>query len=299
MQPNWIPTDKFYHQILETPDAVKRRQLFLELIVEPWKPMMAMVQGRNGIQTSDELAGARTWKWLLPDQTDKIEKLLAQMEGADAWGMGKAALAKAVAAFTPWHTQLGIDAITGWLLLADSSPTDPADLGYTGATDWMNPRFVCQYWHPTEHNLARIGTVVTHEMHHLIRLRAHPWDMMRTTVADYIVLEGSAESFATSLFGEDKVGRFVSDLSDGEVECARQLIGEGLDKTGFNVIRSYIFGDALAEQSGFAPLGGMPTYGGYAVGYRVVQAFLQRSGKSIEETTFLSAKEIIAGSGYF
>jgi uncharacterized protein YjaZ len=77
------------------------------------------------------------------------------------------------------------------------------------------------------------------------------------------------------------------------------MIGEGLQRTGFDVIRAYIFGDTLADRSGFAPLGGMPTYGGYAIGYRVVQAFMQHSGLSIEEVTFLPASEIVAGSGFF
>jgi uncharacterized protein YjaZ len=43
----------------------------------------------------------------------------------------------------------------------------------------------------------------------------------------------------------------------------------------------------------------MPAYSGYAVGYHVVQSFLQRSGKTIEEATFLPADEIVSGSGYF
>ncbi len=44
---------------------------------------------------------------------------------------------------------------------------------------------------------------------------------------------------------------------------------------------------------------GMPTYGGYAIGYRVVQAYLKRTGRSIEAATFTSAQEIIAELGYF
>lgn len=43
----------------------------------------------------------------------------------------------------------------------------------------------------------------------------------------------------------------------------------------------------------------MPTYGGYATGYHVVQASLKRGGLSIEEATFLPAKEIVSGSGFF
>jgi uncharacterized protein YjaZ len=189
--------------------------------------------------------------------------------------------------------------VTGWLVLADPARSNPLERGYTGATDWFEPRFIGQFWEPNEHNLPRLPGLVAHEMHHLIRLRAFPFDMQRTSVADYIVLEGTAESFAASLFGEQVVGSFITEFDAAEFETARKLIGQGLDATGFDVIRGYIFGDALAERSGFKALGGMPTYGGYAIGYQVVQAFLKRSGRSIEETTFLPAAEIVAGSGFF
>jgi uncharacterized protein YjaZ len=35
------------------------------------------------------------------------------------------------------------------------------------------------------------------------------------------------------------------------------------------------------------------------VGYHVVQAFLQRSGLSVEEATFVPTNEIVSGSGFF
>jgi uncharacterized protein YjaZ len=101
--------------------------------------------------------------------------------------------------------------------------------------------------------------------------------MQRTTVADYIVVEGAAESFTASLFGEDKVGYFITEFDPAELETARRLVGQGLRVTGFNVIRSYIFGDALAERSGYTSLGGMPTYGVYAIRYPVVHAFLKEA----------------------
>ncbi|MCE7981520.1 MAG: hypothetical protein DYG89_10030 [Caldilinea sp. CFX5] len=296
MKANWIPTNQYYQQILMSSDSATRHQLYLNLIVEPWQPMMTMVTGDSN---GDALAGARAWKWLLPDQLVQIGALLAQMEAAHAWQVGADALEKAVAAFAPWHDQIGFPEITGWLLLADPAQANPVEPGYTGAIDWLNPRFVCQFWQPNEANLSRIGAVIAHEMHHLIRLRAFPWHMHNTTVADYIVMEGTAESFATALFGADKVGDYAIGLTADEFAQARRLIGQGLQVTGFNVLRSYIFGDTLAEQSGFAPLGGMPRYGGYAIGYHIVQEFLRRSGLSITETTFLPADEIVAGSGVF
>ena len=299
MKTNWIPTNDYYHRILDAPDATTRHQLYLDLLVEPWKPMMEMMSRQFGSDTDDTLAGARAWAWLLPEQVAEMAALLERMESADAWTIGGQALERAAARFDRWEAQIPFDTVTGWLVLADPTRSNPMERGYTGATDWTQPRFIGQFWEPNEDNLSRLPGLIAHEMHHLIRLRLFPWDMQKTSVADYIVLEGTAESFATSLFGEDKVGYYVTEVDTGELEAARHLIGQNLQATGFNVIRGYIFGDALAERSGFQPVGGMPTYGGYAIGYHVVQAFLRRSGISIEEATFLPAVEIVEGSGFF
>ena len=40
-------------------------------------------------------------------------------------------------------------------------------------------------------------------------------------------------------------------------------------------------------------------FAGYALGYRAVQAYLARTGRSAAEATFLPAAEILAESGYF
>jgi uncharacterized protein YjaZ len=163
----------------------------------------------------------------------------------------------------------------------------------------MEPRLIGQFWQPNEYNLRCLPGLIAHEMHHLIRLRLFPWDIMKTSVADYIVLEGMAESMATAVFGKEVLGYYVTEADETSLNTARQLIGANLQATGFNVIRGYIFGDAMAEQGAFEPVGGMPTYGGYAVGYHVVQAFLQRSGLSVEEATFVPTNEIVSGSGFF
>lgn len=123
--------------------------------------------------------------------------------------------------------------------------------------------------------LAKLPGAVVHELHRLIRLRLFPWNMAATSVADYIIYEGMAESFATSLFSEEVVGYYVTDFDDDQLETARALVRDGLDETGFNIIR------------------------GYAIGYRVVQAYLQRTGTTVEEATFLTADEVIRQSSFF
>jgi uncharacterized protein YjaZ len=43
----------------------------------------------------------------------------------------------------------------------------------------------------------------------------------------------------------------------------------------------------------------VPAFAGYALGFRAVQEYLRRTGKSVAETTLMPAEEIIAESGYF
>jgi uncharacterized protein YjaZ len=295
---HWIPTDEYYHRILDAPDEAARRQLYLDLLVRPWQPMMSMLGSRFGADESDPLSGARAWAWLLPHQTGEMQALLAKLETAQAWQIGREALQRAAGQFEAYADHIPFDSVEGWLALADPARANTAEGGYTGGVDWTYPRFVGQFWDPNERNLPRLPALVAHEMHHLIRLRAFPWGP-GTSVGDYLVIEGTAEAFAASLFGEDRIGWFVTDFDPAGLETARRLIGPALAKTGFHTIRGYIFGDASAHEWGFEPVGGMPAYGGYAVGYHVVRAFLERTGTSIEAATFLPAAEIIQGSGYF
>lgn len=289
MKVNWIKTNEIFRQIINEPE--NKAALYIEKIVTPWQMMMQMFsQGSD-----DPLAGARAWHWILPDQLDKVPALLDELEAADAWEIGADAMEKAVQAFEPYD--LPIDEFEGWLMIANPQTSDAVAQGYTGAVDWMNPRFVVQYDTLTPRNLKALPGAIVHEMNHLVRLRVFPWDIMKTSVADYIIHEGLAESFAAQLFGEDVIGYYVTDIDETQLETAKNLIRQNLDTTGFNEIRAYIFGDHFAYMHGVSV--GMPTYGGYAIGYRVVQAYLQRMGKTAAEATFIPAQEIIEQSGYF
>jgi uncharacterized protein YjaZ len=116
--------------------------------------------------------------------------------------------------------------------------------------------------------------------------------------ADYIVAEGLAESFAAELFGEEVVGYYVTDFNEEELATAKRVIGSALDITGFDAVRGYIFGDTIAAHMGL-PKAGVSNFAGYAMGYRVVRQYLERTGKSVAEATFLPSHEIIAESGFF
>lgn len=297
MKTTIVPTNEIYHRIIDAPDAGTRHALYVEHLVAPWQQMLGMMAHGGPAVADDPLAGARAWNWLLPEQLDALPEALAVLEEADAWAVAGDALEQAAGCFAAYADRLPIDRVEGWLVLADPARSDPVMRGYTGGVDWFEPRFIGQFDTPNASNLPRLPGLVVHEMHHLIRLRLFPWGV-QTTVADYIVHEGLAEAFAASLFGEDAVTFFVSDVPDEDVATARGVMRDGLSLTGFDTLRAYMFGQHWAEAMGLPDVG-MPTYGGYTIGYRVVKAFLERTGTPVTAATFLPAGEIVEQSGYF
>ncbi len=298
MNIKWIDTRGIYRSIIAARENNEREQIYIEQLLKPWEQMMAMVAGQFGNATEDPFAGARAWHWLLPEQLQSVPDALAMLEAANAWETGAAAMQKAADYFADCAERIPIECIEGWLVLADSETADPIGRGYTGGIDFMQPRFIVQYDSPNDYNLPRLGGCIVHEMHHLIRSKAVPWNMMTATVADYIIHEGLAESFAAELFSEDVVGYYVTEFDEAQLDTARTLIGNNLAATGFDTLRAFIFGDHWAQKLGL-PVVGMPNYGGYAIGYRVVQAYLKRTGCKVKEATFVPAAEIVAESGYF
>ena len=298
MKAQFVRTDTIYHDIINAPDNETRRQIYREKLIQPWKPMMDMVSGMWGQEATDDFAGARMWAWVLPEDLTSTPDALQKLEDANAWQVATDALNKGVAAFALFADRIALDEVEGWLVVSDPQRADPIGRGYTGAIDFMQPRFICQYDTPTEKNLRALPGCVVHEFNHIVRGRIMPWDMSKVSVADYIVHEGLAESFAAELFGKEVVGYYVTEIAADQLAIAKSLIADGLDKTGFDVIRSYIFGEHWAEKLNL-PRIGMPDFGGYAVGYHVVQAYLKRTGCTVAEATFIPAQTIVRESGYF
>jgi uncharacterized protein YjaZ len=106
-----------------------------------------------------------------------------------------------------------------------------------------------------------------------------------------------AESFAASLFGEEFIGPWVTGVQGADLDTSRRIISKSLDVKGFREVRKYIFGKhpMIPKTDGF----GMPFCGGYAVGYHAVQAYLRKTGISIEKATIIDGNETMKSSGYF
>lgn len=289
-----IDTHNAYRRLLAAPEAATKAAIFRDELAAPFAGLAQIFGG------SDPVASFAQWGMRLDQFADEQQaqtsaKLDALVQ-ADAFGRAARSLERARAAFAPFAAHIPIERVVFGLYLADLGAM-PLSEGFSG--HGAIPGYVMTLYDRTDdYTLARVEPITVHEFNHNVRFAVVPFNMMTTSVGEYIVAEGLAEAFAAELYGADMLGPWVSGLDDAALAQAREVIGGALDTTGFNEIRGYVFGDAISEWMGL-PKAGVPPFAGYAIGYRVVQAFLARSGMSAAAATFLPASEIITGSGYW
>lgn len=177
---------------------------------------------------------------------------------------------------------------------------DPAKLelqhGYSGFGGI--PGYIQISIDPNSYNIPRIPAVIAHEFHHNIRFSYVDWDHGNVTVGDYLVIEGLAESFAKELYGVECLGPWVTSFDEEDLQYSTEVIEKALDVKGFAEVSSYMFGDTIAISQGYQPVG-LLEFAGYAVGYKVVQSFMEKNNVGIAEATLLSSDEIISECGIF
>lgn len=107
-----------------------------------------------------------------------------------------------------------------------------------------------------------------------------------------------AESFARELFGTERLGPWVTRFDHEDLQYSIDVINEVLDVKGFSEVSRYMFGDPIAKDKGFEPVG-LSAFAGYAVGYHAVQSFMNQHHITISEATRLDAKAILSQCGLF
>ncbi len=150
---------------------------------------------------------------------------------------------------------------------------------------WLN------LW-PSPENLDRIEATAVHELNHNLRYTNAPhfWDPAAVTVGEQVVSEGLADAFAREMYaglGYTRIG-----LAAQHDDAVFDKVVAGLGVTGMQNFAAYVHGDATALRFGGTPVG-LPTGAGYAVGNRLVDAYLVASGRSAAEALLVDADEVI------
>lgn len=287
-----------YERLLQITNSEERKDFFRYTMMQPFKKMWKLInvpikaKKENGY---DVLIATKMLGYADISDDKTIKEALTILKGSNAYAVAentiKTCIDKAV------HAGLKINAKEIKLGLYISDPEKlKLSNGYTGFGGI--PGFITVNIYPNHYNLPRIPAVIAHEFHHNIRFSYFDWDYGNVTVADYLVIEGLAESFARELYGAEQLGPWVTSMNKEEVEYSTNVIREALELKGFAEVSSYMFGDEIAVQEGYQPVG-LPFCAGYAVGYKAVQAYMKKYNKTIYEATLASTDDIINGCELF
>jgi uncharacterized protein YjaZ len=228
------------------------------------------------------------------DDPRYLEALQRLIE-ADAWGQVRRELARA------WEYQRSVlpgirhpDRIEVVLTLGnpDEEIFMQRTLGYYGMG--AMPGSIWMVVWPTDYNLTRLGACGVHELVHNLRT---PNVESRFNLAEWVIHEGLAEVFTVEVCGLDSTGAWYAGVTGAALdEAFEKITGAFGTGTSFPDWTPYVLGDAVAERMGLRTAG-IPHMGGYAVGRRIIERYIERTGLKAAQAIVRPTAEILTGAG--
>lgn len=266
-----------------------RREGLLRTMLEPVAGMYRFFPGDVDLADMHRMS----FGFPLVGRDDDCLRALDAMRDADAWSRIERALDDAIAVQAAATPGLVVPDLTVLLVLGDPDDGHFMDevRGFSGNGS-MTGYLALTMW-PTHENLDRIEAAAVHELNHNLRYAPGGvvWDPAAVTVGEQIVSEGLADAFARQLYGDDQgftpIG--VPHLADDDVFAT---VVSGLDVTGMQNFAAWVHGDPTAMRFGAAPVG-VPTGGGYAVGNRLVDAYLAATGQDAAAALHVPSRVLI------
>ncbi|MFI7001141.1 DUF2268 domain-containing protein [Nocardia sp. NPDC050175] len=215
---------------------------------------------------------------------------LEELHDAQAWDRIEAAMNAALSVQLTATPDIRVPDITVMIVLGDHTDAHFIDVGLGMSGNGGISGYIWLAFWPSPENLARLEAVAVHELNHNLRYSNVRWDPETVTVGEHVVSEGLADAFARHLYGDLGYTRIgVPSLTDDAVYD--KVIG-GLGVRGMQNFAAYVHGDAIAARYGGTPVG-LPTGAGYAVGNRLVDAYLARTGQQSPDALLVDAADVI------
>lgn len=220
---------------------------------------------------------------------------LQRLVKADAWGQLRRELARA------WEYQRSVlpgirhpDRVE--VVLTLGNPDDQVfidhTLGYYGMGAIPGSIWVVAW--PTDYNLTRIGACGVHELAHNLRT---PNVETQFNLAEWVIQEGLAELFTVEVCGADSTGAWYAGVTGPALDAAYARVTAAFGTgSSFAEWTGYVLGDEIAGRMGRRPAG-VPHMGGYAVGRRIVERYLEKTGLKAAQAIVRPTAEILAGAG--
>ncbi|MDQ0381625.1 DUF2268 domain-containing putative Zn-dependent protease [Amycolatopsis thermophila] len=224
---------------------------------------------------------------------EPCREALEALHDADAWPRIEHALEDALAVQLAATPGITVPDVTVLIVLGD-----PGDAYFMGPALGMTangsvPGYLFLNFWPYPENLARLEATAVHELHHNLRYAEGGvvWDPATVTVGEQVVSEGLADAFARQLYG-DELGYARLGVPHLHDDAVFAKVVEGLGVTGMRNFTAWVHGDEAAARFGATPVG-LPAGAGYAVGNRLVDAYLAATGRSAAEALHVDSREVI------
>lgn len=294
MEIKHVRSDEIYKKIIAAP-VEKRNDIYRYEMMKPFEKKWACynipikARQENGY---DVIMASKMLGYLAPEQVDEHQKASVDLISEDTfWKSCQSSIEDALGRFVNAGIELPVQNYLYTILLADpESPYTILSEGYSG--DGGIPGYIFGAITPNTYTISRLPAALAHECNHNVRFQFEKW-RNDISLAGMMVTEGLAENYATSIYGEEKLGPWVSKVDmDTLNHDIKPLIKEALDVSGMDNLTAYLYGDEIAKMRGYFPVG-MPYCAGYACGYYMIKHYLNKTGRTIMEATLVPTEEIL------
>ena len=295
-----IRSDRIYRKMMDAaPD--EKDNIYRNELMKPFEfkwscvgiPLKSETEGGCDVVSAAGMSGFYAPAQITEKRRAEIEKISDDVFWADC----ESSIRNTLSGFEQHGITLQKQEYVFTVVLSDpQNPVTVMSGDYCG--DGGIPGYIIGSIVPNGRSLSLLPVALVHETNHNVRWQFMQWSS-NITLADMIVSEGLAETFAAKMFGEDKVGKWVRETTPEVLrETVKPLVRENLMTSDFQTLSSYLYGDEIMALRGGKPIG-MPYCGGYACGYALIGHYLKKTGASIYEATITPTEEILKQSEDF
>ncbi|MBO0452125.1 DUF2268 domain-containing protein [Candidatus Enterococcus murrayae] len=288
----------FYDRCLqETVDEQAFRYEIMKPFEEMWHylnaPLVSKKPGGYDVLMASEMLGI----WTPRKSVDLIKSRLEQLKESNIFNECTQVIAESTRLFNEIGYQIPFEELIVNILLGDpENGILMASEGYSGFGGI--PGYIFLIVVPNDFNQVRLKSALAHEFNHNIRFTYEPFNHGDVSVEDYLVIEGLAEVFAEKLYGVEYRGPWVKEYDKEELEYTIEVMKDGRDVRGFDQVCAYMYGDEVAREQGYQPIG-LSRNAGYTIGYHLIKDYLKKTGKTIAEATLTPSSTIVEESRIF
>ena len=289
-----IRSDAIYRKMKDAAPAEKEN-IYRDELMKPFEfkwacvgiPLKAETEGGCDVVSAAAMSGYYAPAQITQERSAEIDQISKEMFWADC----ENSIRNTLSGFEQHGIQLPKQEYVFTVVLSDPhSPLTVMAGDYCG--DGGIPGYIIGSIVPNARSLSLLPVALAHETNHNVRWQFMQWSS-RITLADMIVSEGLAETFAATMFGEKKVGKWVRETTQEVLrQTVKPHIRANLMTSDFQTLSSCLYGDEIMALRGGQPIG-MPYCGGYACGYALIGHYLKKTGASIYEATITPTVEIL------